>query len=305
MEQPLASVLVIDDEEVIRTLLQKSLSLDGFEVEAAVSGEEALDLVRKRRFDLAVTDLKMPGMDGIQTLRALKKADRELQVVVMTGYASLETAIDALKGGAFDYIRKPFKPSEMSALLQRAMERSATEGLIATYGASRVLLASVDHPGLCQTIVDLAQGLFHADGVGLILRRPGGEEREVHWSGDVPASGGALLESLMLHAQRLGRAFCRPSGEGQEQDQLGAGDGFRDVLVYPLTEDGAADMGAICIFRHPASKPFTTGELQRGFLFASESARALTSARLRRRLEEARGEIESLKARLDSGGRAV
>ena len=127
LEQPLASVLVIDDEEVIRSLLVESLSSDGFEVESAVSGEQALEMVRRRRFDLAVTDLKMPGMDGIATMRALKQADRELQVVVMTGYASLDTAIDALKGGAFDYIQKPFKPSEMTSLLKKAME-----GLIAT-----------------------------------------------------------------------------------------------------------------------------------------------------------------------------
>ena len=103
-------VLVVDDEEVVRLGYRRVLSTDGFRVMAAGNGAEALDLMAGGRFDVVLLDLRMPGMDGLDVLRAIKERWPESEVVVITGYPSIETAKEAVKLGAYDYIAKPVVP---------------------------------------------------------------------------------------------------------------------------------------------------------------------------------------------------
>ena len=118
-----SSVLVIDDEEVMREILESLLTADGHRVTTAGSGEEGLALARSSSFDAAVVDVMLPGIDGIETLKELKKLDDELPVVLVTAFASVETAIAAMKRGAFDYITKPFKNDEVLVVVRNAVER--------------------------------------------------------------------------------------------------------------------------------------------------------------------------------------
>jgi DNA-binding NtrC family response regulator len=118
-----ASVLVIDDEQGIREMLRYELSQDGFEVEMAENGLAAVEAVKRRKFDLAITDLKMPGMDGVATVEALRSLDPKIEVIVATGYASVETAVACMKRGAYDYIQKPFDLTELKLLLDRASQK--------------------------------------------------------------------------------------------------------------------------------------------------------------------------------------
>ena len=118
-----SSVLVIDDEEVMREILESLLTADGHRVTTAGTGEEGLALARSSSFDAAVVDVMLPGIDGIETLQELKKLDDELPVVLVTAFASVETAIAAMKRGAFDYITKPFKNDEVLAVVSNAVER--------------------------------------------------------------------------------------------------------------------------------------------------------------------------------------
>jgi two-component system response regulator PilR (NtrC family) len=117
------SVLVIDDEEVMREILEALLGREGYRVTLASSGEEGLDLARSTSFDAAIVDVMMPGIDGITTLEELKKIDEDLPVVMVTAFASVETAISAMKRGAFDYITKPFKNDEVIVVVRNAVER--------------------------------------------------------------------------------------------------------------------------------------------------------------------------------------
>jgi len=117
------SVLVIDDEEVMREILEALLGREGYRVKLASSGEEGLDLARSTQFDAAIVDVMMPGIDGIAVLEELKKIDEDLPVVMVTAFASVETAISAMKRGAFDYITKPFKNDEVIVVMRNAVER--------------------------------------------------------------------------------------------------------------------------------------------------------------------------------------
>ena len=104
-------VLVVDDEEVVRLGYRRVLSSDGFNVMAAGNGVEALELMGDDRFDVVLLDLRMPGMDGMQVLRAIKEQWPQSEVVVVTGYPSIETAKEAVKLGAYDYLAKPVVPA--------------------------------------------------------------------------------------------------------------------------------------------------------------------------------------------------
>jgi two-component system response regulator PilR (NtrC family) len=117
------AILVIDDEEIMREILETLLAREGYDVRLASSGEEGLNLARSMPFDAALVDIMMPGLDGIATLDELKRIDEELAVLIITAYASVESAISAMKAGAFDYITKPFKNEEVLVVVRNAMER--------------------------------------------------------------------------------------------------------------------------------------------------------------------------------------
>ena len=117
------TVLVIDDEEIMREILETLLAREGYEVKLAAGGPEGIELARSGPVDAAIVDVMMPGMDGIAVLDELRKIDEQMAVLMITAFASVETAISAMKRGAFDYITKPFKNDEVLVVLGNAMER--------------------------------------------------------------------------------------------------------------------------------------------------------------------------------------
>jgi len=119
----LGSVLVIDDEEIMREVLDALLTREGYDVRLAEGGPEGLELARSMPFDAAVVDVMMPTMDGLAVLDELKKLDDDMAVIMITALASVDTAVAAMKHGAFDYITKPFKNDEVLLVLRNAVER--------------------------------------------------------------------------------------------------------------------------------------------------------------------------------------
>ena len=118
-------ILIVDDEPVVRDSLARWFAAEGYQTKALASAREALELA-DRDWDLALLDIKMPGMDGIELQRRLKENDPDMLLIIMTGYATVETAIQALKNGAYDYLTKPVDPDELSHLVAKALEhRSA------------------------------------------------------------------------------------------------------------------------------------------------------------------------------------
>ena len=121
-----ARILIVDDELVVRDSLGKWFTSEGYAAYPAGSAREALETIQHQEFDIALIDIKMPGMDGMELQARLKEADPELAVIVMTGYASVETAVQALKRGAYEYITKPVDPDELSHLVANALEHQRT-----------------------------------------------------------------------------------------------------------------------------------------------------------------------------------
>ena len=118
-----ARVLVVDDEKSMRELLAITLEREGYEVSLAEGGEAAIDAMRRDAFDAVITDLRMPKVDGLQVLRSVKDLSPETMVIMVTAVVSTETAVEAMKLGAYDYITKPFKLDEVNLIVKNALER--------------------------------------------------------------------------------------------------------------------------------------------------------------------------------------
>ena len=116
-----ATVLIVDDEEIMREILSSLLTQEGFQVQVAASGEDALRLVSTVSFDVVLVDLMMPSIDGIQTLKSLKKLDKDLPVIMITAFGTTANTREAFKNGAFDFIEKPFKNDDVLIMLRNAV----------------------------------------------------------------------------------------------------------------------------------------------------------------------------------------
>jgi len=116
-------ILVVDDEAVIRDGLQRVLEGDRFEVETCMSGHNAIERLQEKDYGLIITDLKMPGMNGIEVLKAVKALQPDIPVIMITGYATVDTAVEAMKNGAVDFIAKPFTPDQIHEKIERALEQ--------------------------------------------------------------------------------------------------------------------------------------------------------------------------------------
>ncbi|MEI6166136.1 MAG: response regulator [bacterium] len=121
VESPKARILCVDDEEVILDSFRKILVLDGYCVDTVSSGREALGLIQVRQYDFVFTDLKMPEMDGVEVTKAVKSLRPDIDVIIITGFASVETAVETMKSGAMNYVQKPFTEDELLEFLRIAL----------------------------------------------------------------------------------------------------------------------------------------------------------------------------------------
>lgn len=163
-------VLIVDDEKFIRDILADFLGMEGYVVRTAEDGQAALSELNLSHYDLVISDLKMPRMGGIELLEAIGTAAPNALTVIMTGFGTVETAIDAMKRGAYDYILKPFKVEEVIHVVQRGLEkqRLAAENLrlkeaLSLYKVSEAIAASLSLEEVLATVGDTAIHEIHGD----------------------------------------------------------------------------------------------------------------------------------------------
>lgn len=121
-----AKILLVDDEERFRTTLGKMLKAQGLEVTALGSGREALEELGEKDYDVVVLDMRMPDLDGIATLTEIKKIAPQIEVILLTGHASLDAAVEAMRLGGYDYLLKPCPVEDLLAKIESAYERKIT-----------------------------------------------------------------------------------------------------------------------------------------------------------------------------------
>ena len=172
----MANILVVDDEKIIRDGCVKILSKEGWTVQTACSGEEGLVLMKNEPFDLLLLDLKMPGMSGMEVLQQARSKHPDLLIVVITGYATVESAVEAMKAGAYDFIPKPFTPDQLRIVVHRALEKKTLqrEAELLRREREKGLREIADEKSKIRTIIySMADGVLVTDQEGhVVLHNP-------------------------------------------------------------------------------------------------------------------------------------
>lgn len=210
-------LLIVDDEVVILKALEKCLTQENYEVEVTTDPNEAIEKCKEKNFDLLITDLKMPAMDGIELVRQIRYLHPDTASIVMTGYGSIASAVEAMKAGAFHYITKPFELEDVSLIVARALEhakltqqnRILKKQVRERYGFEQIIGASDELDKVLQLIPRIAD----TDSTVLILGESGtGKElfaRAIHYNSRraekalIPVNCGAIPENL-LESELLG-----------------------------------------------------------------------------------------------------
>jgi DNA-binding NtrC family response regulator len=210
-------VLIVEDDKAQRDLLQGFLEKEGYDVGSAQSGEEALQLASTKGFEVALIDLKMPGMNGVETLKGLREKNPELTGVILTAYATVETAVSAMKEGAHDYLIKPIDLTELKIVIERAIEKQRLlaentylrRELESRCGFENVIAESDGMKNVLSTVARVAK----SKATVLLTGESGtGKEviaRAIHYASDrkdqrfVPVACAALPETL-LEAELFG-----------------------------------------------------------------------------------------------------
>ncbi|HTC22687.1 MAG TPA: response regulator, partial [bacterium] len=119
----MSTILLVDDKSSMRKVLRQTLESDQRNVLEAEDGEKALETIKSKHVDLVITDIKMPRLDGMTLLKMIRELDTEIVVIIMTAYGTIETAVEAMKLGAYDYVTKPFSTEQVKLTVEKAIER--------------------------------------------------------------------------------------------------------------------------------------------------------------------------------------
>jgi two-component system response regulator AtoC len=234
----MARVLIVDDEPGIREFLTEALEDDDHDVAAAASGEAAWDRLARDAFEVVLTDLRMPGMSGIDLLRKIREHQPEVEVIVLTAHGNIDTAVEAMRLGAFDYLQKPVgSPAELRLLVRRAAERHALRSFREAHPAADGPELTHGAP-VMRPVVDALRKVAVTDATVLLLGESGtGKEvaaRAVHrWSrrhaGPFVAVNCAALSESLLESELFGHekgAFTGAQARRRGRIELAQGGTF-------------------------------------------------------------------------------
>lgn len=287
-----ARILVVDDERVIREILAEFLTLEGFSVHTVEDGEKALTELRLRPYDLLITDLKMPRLSGLQLLEKIEQERLGVLTVLMTGFGTVETAIEAMKKGAYDYLLKPFKVEEVIHVVQRALyrQRLQTENIrlreaLTIYKVSEAIALSHDIDHILDVVLRAALDEVKADVATLHLRDPrsGAYEERVKViaaDDDAPHALPSLAFNVLLdqfgqgvpilaHGIKASRFFTESSPSAD----------LSSFVAVPL-QVRASMVGVLNVFSFTSGKKFDEGHRKMLAVLASRAASAIDNARL-------------------------
>ena len=303
-------ILVVDDEKFIRDILADFLGMEGYVVRTAEDGASALDALRESHYDMVISDLKMPRMGGLELLKEVSAASPDTLTVIMTGFGTVETAIDAMKRGAYDYILKPFKVEEIVHIVQRGLEkrRLAAENLrlreaLSLYKVSEAIAASLSLDEVITTVSGSAIAEMGADVVATWLGNAddGFAERRVARAPGLSADEDVGQFKAEAIVSRLSTGVPLVEHEERAAQVLGRQPtrGVSSVAVVPLKMRDKL-MGWIAVASLTANKRFDEGQRKLLSIIASRAAAAIENARLYENLQATfKQTIESLAQTID------
>ncbi len=315
-------ILVVDDERVIREILSDFLSLEGYLVRTVVDGVEALKELQRSSYNLVISDLKMPNMGGLELIEKITQQSIPVLTVIMTGFGTVETAIEAMKQGAYDYILKPFKVEEVVHIVQRGLDRQRLQhenirlkDALSIYKISEAIATSLHVERVLDLVLDATIDAVDADVVSLLLeqpntnRKPGDppgpfleQMRKVapDASPDVPAPSLNLAEviplfqedkPLLVHGVRAHRFFSSPP-----QRRLVS------FCSIPLKLKGRI-VGMLNAYSYRKGSKFSEGHRKMLYVLGSRAAVSIENAKLYENLVDANKDLTKANQSLEENFR--
>jgi signal transduction histidine kinase/CheY-like chemotaxis protein len=285
-----ASILVVDDDIAQRDLLRFELNRCGYQVMLARDGSEAIARVSEHNFDVIVTDIRMPGLSGLELLRSIKGVTPDSEVLVVTGYVDLALAMSCVHAGAFDFISKPVNMPQLLHALQRAVEGIQKRGGAALYEAIQTIFERHGQADLPKTIVDVTLRMMHADDVSLMLPNSEGQLYLAHSHGLSQELQGTVLQAAGEGVAGKVMESRRPLLLNTGTDATGgpdpASNSVRKVhssIVYPLVANERV-LGVLNISRLSNQVQYNDTDMQRASVLATQALLALENLELVQRM---------------------
>jgi len=285
-----ANLLVIDDEPQLRDFLNEVLGEAGYTVEMAGDGREAVEKVGRASFDVAICDLEMPGIDGLETLTRIRAINPDIQFIILTAHGTLESAIESLRIGAFDFLQKPVASQDLLFSVRKALERRDLLERTALFELSRAIFSTLDPAELCDRLMPSAMQILRADDVSLMLLD---ENRELYIAKSTSLRGDILAVTRLALGERVAGRVAQQAEPAAINDDL-AGDGrfagvrpmrpIKAAMVCPLTVHGEL-LGVLNVNRVNLEARYTERDRQSATILSSIVALALGNARLHKELQ--------------------
>jgi response regulator RpfG family c-di-GMP phosphodiesterase len=283
-------VLIVDDEKFIRDILADFLGMEGYVVRTAEDGAAALNELGHARYDMIISDLKMPRMGGIELLAAIAQAAPSALTVIMTGFGTVETAIDAMKRGAYDYILKPFKVEEVIHVVQRGLEkqRLAAENLrlreaVSLYKVSEAIAASLSLDEVLATLGDAALHEIEGDLVSTWLDDGEGgffeRQRLVQPHSAGKGEFGRFSSRVLVEHFGTDAALLEQGAKGNRFFETLPDVPLVSIIAVPLRMKTRL-LGFICVASFTKTRRFDEGQRKMLSIVASRAAAAIENARL-------------------------
>ena len=291
-------ILVVDDEVSVCNMVSETLGLQGFQVSMAHGGNEALSHIRGRSFDLIVSDIRMPGMDGLALLKEIRRMSPITLVIIMTGHADMHYVLEALRNGAAGFLIKPFSLEDLQTAVQTALHRKHTEEelvrlqtLAHVSEISQELVRTLDIKALTQLVVNLAVQEAGAERASLMLTTRAGTELMIAAATGLPAeivseTRVKLGEGIAGYVAETGQMVVINEGDEVEpwlQERLhlpNAGSALSVPLIsLPLTSNGKP-LGVLNLSRRKGASPFSESDINLLSILTDQATAAIRNAQL-------------------------
>ena len=297
-------ILIVDDEQGIRELLISEFRRLGYEVFHAVNGEDAISKIQIEKVDIIITDMKMPKVDGLDLLKFTKENSPETEVILITGYATVENALEAMRGGAYDFIQKPFNIDELSALVEKAMEKTELKLLVALYESTNAIFSSLKLEELFPIMTSLIKKVTHSYDASIFLldnsnqlypassslSRYDAQRREI----DLMIS--KIYEDEIKRSEPSFFDTANPPAvlEGIFEPETD----IKSVLAYPIILNNKM-IGYLVLVKTSSMPSFVRADLKNVSVFVSQIAQSITNTKLYEKLEVKIDELEQALEDLD------
>ncbi|MFH1094450.1 MAG: response regulator [Candidatus Omnitrophota bacterium] len=284
-------ILVVDDEQDVVEALFHTLKRSGYEVETALTGEAGIEKTKKSKFDVILLDINLPDLNGIQVLEQMKKVDPGIEVIMITGYGSIESATESLKKGAYDYIQKPVSGDKIVILIEKAIEKHQLTETVALYEISKAIFSTIEMNDLLKIIVDLAMKVLRADDVSIMLFDEQGKLYIAFANGlneeVVKNTRLALGERIAGWVAESRQSVILINGLTNDERFKGVRgrEDIKSSMVIPLIKSNTV-LGILAVNRLNISENFSQVDLYKSNIFASLSSLALDNANLYKNLQK-------------------